>query len=144
MVDSKAAGQAVWAAFSTRDPERIRAVLADDVTWIAPSPNATQLALGGTLPMSGADRIVHFLTREFPALFVSDVAIDLRGLYADGSMVISETRMRATLVNGRHYENDYCFIFEMVGSRVRVIREYMDTQRGYRMMFGDDEPAALV
>jgi uncharacterized protein len=32
----------------------------------------------------------------------------------------------------------------MNGSRVRRIREYMDTFGGYRMLFGDEPPHSLV
>jgi uncharacterized protein len=63
-------------------------------------------------------------------VFVSDVSIDLRGVYADGDTVIVEERMRATLADGGHYDNDYCFVFEMDDGRIRRVREYMDTKRG--------------
>ena len=59
-------------------------------------------------------------------------------VYADGNTVIFERRFRGTLVNGRSYDNDYCFIFEMAGSRVRRIREYMDTRKGYAQIFGSN------
>ena len=37
---------ALYAAYATRDPDRIKAILHPDVTWVAPAGNATQVALG--------------------------------------------------------------------------------------------------
>jgi hypothetical protein len=119
-----------WGEFATRDPERVRAVFTPDAEWLAPARNATALALDGTHHLVGRERIVRFLTSEFGTVFVADVTIDFRGVYADGDTVIVEERMRATLANGGHYDNDYCFIFEMEDGRIRRVREYMDTQRG--------------
>lgn len=121
-----------WRAFATRDPDRVRAVFTPDAEWLAPAHNATALALDGTHHLVGRERIVRFLTSEFETVFVADVTIDFRGVYADGDSdtVIVEERMQATLANGGHYDNDYCFIFEMENGRIRRVREYMDTQRG--------------
>ncbi|HEX6243845.1 MAG TPA: hypothetical protein VFZ61_23180 [Polyangiales bacterium] len=43
--------------------------------------------------------------------------------------------MRAVLPDGAAYENDYCFVFELEGERIRRAREYMDTARGQRQIF---------
>ena len=119
-----------WREFDTRDPDRVRAVFTADAEWLAPARNATALALDGTHHLVGRERIVRFLTSEFGTVFVADVTIDFRGVYADGDTVIVEERMRATLASGGHYDNDYCFIFELDDGRIRRVREYMDTQRG--------------
>lgn len=121
-----------WEAFATRDPGRVRAVFAPDAEWLAPPGNATALALDGTHHLIGRDRIVQFLTSEFGSVFVADVAIDFRGIYADGDTVIVEERMQATLAFGGRYDNDYCFIFELEDGLIKRVREYMDTQRGAR------------
>jgi len=119
-----------WAAFATRDPDRVRAVFTADAEWLAPPGNATALALDGTHHLIGRDRIVAFLTSEFGRVFVADVSIDFRGCYADGDTVVVEMRMQATLAHGGCYDNDYCFIFEMDSGLIKRVREYMDTQRG--------------
>lgn len=142
--DIKAAAAAVWKAFATRDAAQVRAVLTDDVEWIAPADNATAIALRGDHHMIGPEPIVDFLTRSFGTLFVSDVASEVRHCYADGNTVVFERRISATLSNGRRYDNDYCFILEMSGTRVRRIREYMDTRKGYQQIFGDSAPAAML
>jgi len=45
--------------------------------------------------------------------------------------------LSATLANGRHYANEYCFIHTLTDGKVAEIREFMDTYNGHRMTFGD-------
>jgi ketosteroid isomerase-like protein len=40
------------------------------------------------------------------------------------------------LSNGHHYDVDYCFIFELRHGLIARVREYMDTLKGARMVFG--------
>ncbi|WP_406236806.1 nuclear transport factor 2 family protein [Nocardia sp. NBC_01009] len=80
---------------------------------------------------------MHFLTTEFPAVFVADRQVDFTAVTATDTTVVVETRMRATLMNGRPYDNDYCFIFELSDGRIHRVREYMDTQRAQEMFDGN-------
>ncbi|MEJ3652447.1 nuclear transport factor 2 family protein [Actinomycetes bacterium KLBMP 9759] len=121
-----------WKAFGSRDPEQVAAVFTSDAEWFAPPRNATAVAVG-THHMVGRERIVRFLTEEFPAIFAADVEVEFRSVIAEGSTVVVEERMRATLDSGRPYENDYCFVFELRDGLVHRIREYMDTRRGVEL-----------
>jgi ketosteroid isomerase-like protein len=132
--DSKAAVLRAWEAFASRRSEQVTAVFTDDAEWLAPPDNATARAIGGTHHLVGRDRIVRFLTEEFPAVFVSDVTVDFRSIVAQGDVVVVEERMRATLASGRPYDNDYCFVFELRDGLVHCVREYMDTRRGAAML----------
>lgn len=134
---NKRAVSEAWKAFASRDPQRIRAVFTDDAEWLAPKDNATGVALGFTDHMIGPDTIVRFLVEEFPKLFVSDVSVQFSHMYCDGDTVILEERMQAMLANGRRYDNNYCFIFELLEGRIARVREYMDTQKGRRSVIGD-------
>ena len=125
-----------WKTFSSRDPMRIAALFTDDAEWIAPKGNATAVALDRTDHMRGSHEIARFIAHEMHKLF-SDIDIAFRGVYADGEVVIVEERMRATLPGGKPYENDYCFVFTVAGDRIRQVREYMDTRKGWRMVFGE-------
>ena len=126
-----------WKTFSSRDADRIAALFTDDAEWIAPKGNATAVALDHTDHMVGAKQIARFIAQEMHRMF-SDVDIAFRGVYADGDTVIVEERMRATLADGKAYENDYCFVFTVAGDRIREVREYMDTRKGWRMVFGEE------
>ncbi|MFK4383262.1 nuclear transport factor 2 family protein [Bradyrhizobium sp. USDA 223] len=125
-----------WNTFSSRDPERIAALFTEDAEWIAPKGNATAIALDHTDHMKGPHQIARFIAQEMHRLF-SNIDIAFRGVYVDGDVVIVEERMRATLPGGKPYENEYCFVFEVVGDRIRQVREYMDTRKGWRMVFDE-------
>jgi ketosteroid isomerase-like protein len=125
-----------WKTFSSRDANRIAALFTDDAEWIAPKGNATAVALDHTDHMVGSQAIARFIAQEMHRMF-SDIDIAFRAVHADGDVVIVEERMRATLAGGRPYENDYCFVFTVAGDRIREVREYMDTRKGWRMVFGE-------
>lgn len=129
-----------WKAFASRDQPRIEACFTPDAEWLAPRGNATALYLRYPDHMVGRKQIAVFLAAEFHKLFVSDVRVDIKTVLADGHVVVLEERMRATLANGRAYENDYCFFFELDDEgRIHRVREYMDTQRGHECVFGGSE-----
>ncbi|TYB64235.1 nuclear transport factor 2 family protein [Nonomuraea sp. PA05] len=119
-----------WKVFATRDAAQVRAVFTPDAEWLAPAGNATSLALDGTHHLIGRERIVRFLTEEFSTVFVDDVSLRFGGCYADGDVVVVEMRLLATLSHGGHYDNEYCFVFELESGLIKRVREYMDTQRG--------------
>lgn len=131
-----------WAAFASRDRRRIAAAFTEDAEWLAPPGNATAVALGFTDHMIGREQIAEFIAVEFGKLFVSDVRLDFKGVYAEDHVVVVEERMSATLASGRPYELDYCFIFELRQGRIARVREYMDTAAGHRMMFGQTDAQA--
>ncbi|GAA2636967.1 nuclear transport factor 2 family protein [Actinomadura fulvescens] len=129
--------QDAWKAFASHDADRIAAVFTEDAEWLAPPENATAVALGGSSHLVGKKAIVRFLAEDFPRFFVRDVTVTFHGFYADGERVIVEETMTATLANGNHYANDYCFVFELQEGMIHRVREYMDTARGHRMVSGE-------
>lgn len=153
-IGPREAVMAFYQSYATRDADRIAACFTEDVVWVAPPGNATQVALGlghpdEAGPPDGSnnldrDAIVDFIAHDFGRLFVSDIANDFKGLHVAGDHVIAEHRMSAALANGRSYVNDYCFVFHVVDGRIAAVREYMDTRGGWVQMFGDAEPGAIV
>jgi ketosteroid isomerase-like protein len=127
---------AAWRAFTSRDAARIGACFTEDAQWLAPAGNGTAVGLGIPHHMVGRAQIARFIAEDVGKLFVADVQVDFRGLYAEGDVVILEERMQATLANGRPYDNDYCFIFELTDGRIRRVREYMDTHRSRLAVLG--------
>jgi len=125
-----------WRTFSSRDAALIAAAFTEDAEWLAPKGNATAVALDVTDHMMGSHQIANFIAADMHRLF-SAIDIAFCGVYADGHTVIVEERMRATLPDGKPYENDYCFVFTVAGDRIAGVREYMDTRKGWRMVFGD-------
>ena len=54
----------------------------------------------------------------------------MKGVYGEGDTIVLE------LVNRKHggqrpavNENEYCFVFEIEGGKIRAVREYVDTQK---------------
>ena len=125
-----------WQTFRTRDAAQIAALFTPDAEWIAPRRNATGVALDHTDHMVGPEAIARFLSTEMHRLF-SEIDIAFRAVHCDGDSVIIEMRMRATLPGGRPYDNDYCFVFVVEAGRIKQMREYMDTRKGWQMVFGD-------
>jgi ketosteroid isomerase-like protein len=134
--DSRRIVLAAWNTFRTRDPRQIAEVFTEDAEWLAPANNATAVALKGPSHMVGREQIARLLGTEIWKLFTANVAVDFRSVHAAGNVVVVEQRLHATLANGNTYENDYCFVFEVKGGLVHRVREYMDTAKGNRMVFG--------
>jgi uncharacterized protein len=134
--DAKCVVLAAWETFKTRDPVLIANMFTADAEWLAPADNATAVALSGPSHMVGSTEIARMIGQEIWKLFASNVTIDFRGVHADGNVVIVEERMRATLRNGNDYDNDYCFVFEVQNGRIHRVREYMDTAKANRLVFG--------
>ncbi|TCO59905.1 nuclear transport factor 2 family protein [Actinocrispum wychmicini] len=128
--------QNAFQAFAGNDPDRIVAVLTEDAEWLSPPGNATAVALETTNHMVGAQAIARFFAEDFPRLFARDVTISFHGSHTDGERVTVEATMTATLANGNHYSNDYCFVFELRNGLIHRVREYVDTARGHGMVFG--------
>ncbi|OKJ00055.1 nuclear transport factor 2 family protein [Kitasatospora sp. CB01950] len=129
--------QHAWKAFAGHDAERIAAVFTEDAEWLAPAGNATAVALDCPSHLVGRRAIAHFLAEDFPRLFVRDVAVVFHAIHADGDRVVVEETMTATLANGTHYANDYCLVFDLRDGLIHRVREYLDTARGHRAIFGD-------
>ena len=53
--------------------------------------------------------------------------------FRDGDWVIAESTGAGRFCNGTEYDNRYVIVYEIVGGRVRTVREYMDTQHAARL-----------
>jgi ketosteroid isomerase-like protein len=130
--------QNAFQALASYDPDRISAVFTEDAEWQSPPGNATAVALGAADHMVGRKAIVQFYAEDFPRLYVRDLDITFHRLYADSELGIVEATMTATLANGNHFSNDFCFVFDLREGLIHRVREYTDTARGHRIIFGGD------
>ncbi len=121
---------ATWRAFGKGDLNAALANVSEDASWLVP----------GNLPdisglKKGKPAIVQFLSgiaQRFPQGLQSEI----RKMYCDGDTVIAEVTNRGKASNGKLYENEYCFVFEIEGGKIRRIREYVDTQKAMQILFG--------
>ena len=132
-----------WAAFGSRDPQRIAAVFTPNAEWIAPEGNATAIALDGPSHLTGPDVLVKFITEWVPRLF-KDTKIKFERVLEAGDTVIIELRYKALLPNGRQYDNRYCFLFDVEDGRIRRVTEHMDTLAGHKQIFGEEHPRKIA
>lgn len=143
----------LYKAYAKGDPEKISELLHEDVVWVAPPGNATQVAFGlgnpeDAGPPNGSNnldrkQIVQFMAFNFSRFF-SAAKNDFRCVVSEGNIVFVEHRLSARMPNGRRYVNDYCFAYEIRDGKVWAIREYMDTRGGWAQVFGHAEPKRLM
>ena len=122
-----------WSALIEGDTKTAFAHMADEVSWFIPGrfPGVS------TGLHKGKQAILdHMAGGGGPAqLFPGGLKAKEYRVFADGSTVVVEVTYHATGANGRSYENDYCFVFELEGNRIRRVREYFDTQKAGEILF---------
>ncbi len=112
-----------WGAFSKGDIKGAFALLSDEVSWLIPGnlPNLSGLR-------KGKAEILNF-ARGAAKMFPSGLKSEIHRVYGDGNTVLIEMTNRGKLFNGRDYDNEYCFVFEVEEGKIRRVREYVDTQK---------------
>jgi ketosteroid isomerase-like protein len=116
-----------WQAFVKGDIKTAFANMSDQVSWLIP----------GNLPVSGMKKgkgALPDFARSAAKLFPNGLTTEIRRVYGDGDVVIVELSNTGKLANGRDYANEYCFVFEIEGGKIRRVREYVDTQKAHELM----------
>ncbi|HEY6395649.1 MAG TPA: nuclear transport factor 2 family protein [Candidatus Binataceae bacterium] len=118
-----------WMAFGKGDIKGAFANMSDNVSWLVPgtTPGVSGLKLG-------KDAIVKFMS-GVGSLFPQGLNSEIRKTYCEGDAVIIEMTNRGKVSNGKSYENEYCFVFELEDGKIRWIREYADTQKAKEILF---------
>jgi uncharacterized protein len=118
-----------WTAFGKGDIKAAFANMSDSVSWLVPgnTPNVSGLK-------RGKDEILKFMAGIGP-VFPEGLSSEIRKTYCDGDTVIIELTNRGKVSNGKTYENEYCFVFELENDKIRRIREYVDTQKAKEILF---------
>jgi ketosteroid isomerase-like protein len=124
---NKAMVTQTWQAFVKGDIKTAFANMSDQVSWLIP----------GNLPVSGLKKgkgaLLDF-ARSAAKLFPNGLTTEIRRVYGDGDVVIVELSNTGKLANGRDYANEYCFVLEIEGGKIRRVREYVDTQKAHELM----------
>jgi hypothetical protein len=118
---SRAVARRFESAFNSGDPEQVRRLFADDVTW----------TVTGGLPNSGTyvgiDAVMDdFLAGALP-LFES-LSFELTNVVADDDQVVVEWHADGKTVKGRDYEMDYVYVIGIRDDKLATVREYLDTE----------------
>jgi len=117
-----------WKAFVGGDIKNAFANMSDEVSWLIPG-NLNNLS--GL--RKGKAAILEF-ARNAAKTFPNGLQTQINRAYGDGDTVILELTNRGKLANGKDYENEYCFVFEIENGKIRRVREYVDTQKAKELM----------
>jgi len=122
--------KATWTAFGKGDIKTAFANMADNVSWLIPGN------IPGTSGVKrGKDEILKFMS-GIGTVFPEGLQSEITRAHATDDAVILELTNRGKVSNGKFYENEYCFVFELEGGKIRRIREYVDTQKAKDILFG--------
>ena len=111
------------AVLSTGDLEKLRPMVHEDAVWTA---------MGKSIPGAGAHNGRKGIIDEFLApvrgLFEpGEPKVEIQLMISKGPYVAAETRGVGTLKNGKPYDNQYVWVFELKDGQLYRLREYMDT-----------------
>jgi len=105
--------------FSAGDAAGLLDMLAEDATWWV----AGNFALSGT---RSKKEFAELLT-QVAAATTEGIRLTPKAFTAEGDRVAVETESYARHVNGKLYNNQYHFLFEIRDGKIRAVREYLDT-----------------
>ena len=122
--------KATWLAFAKGDIKTAFGNMADNVSWLIPGN------IPGTSGVKrGKDEILKFVA-GMGNVFPEGLQTEITRAHASDDAVILELTNRGKVSNGKFYENEYCFVFELENGKIRRIREYVDTQKAKEILFG--------
>lgn len=103
--------------------EAALANMSEDVSRLIPGnvPNVSGLRRG----KEEVRKFVSGIGQAFP----QGLQTEIRKTHAAGDAVIVKLTNRGKAFNGKDYENEYCFVFELENGKIRRIREYVDMHK---------------
>lgn len=106
---------------TTGQVEAARAVLHDEVEWW----------IVGDLPTSGthkgSDTVMNLFAMLGQAL-AGPIKLDYTAITAEEDRVAVEMTSDGTFIDGRPYQCNYHLLFRVEDSKIRSVREYLDTK----------------
>jgi uncharacterized protein len=117
--------------YSTGDVDRIGEMLHADVRyWVA-----------GTIPGISStynkSQMLALLKQVTGVYKQGALQITPSSMIGEGQRVAVEAESHAELHNGRVYNNFYHFVFEIEDGKIKLVKEYLDTQHVYDTFIAD-------
>ena len=132
MSDPKDVVRRFFATLSTGNYTAIGEFFTDDSVW-----QVNDVARGLPAQRGRKAIIDDFLQPVREGLFApGDPKVEIRRLIGEDDWVVAETTARGTLLNGNSYANEYVFVIQVDGDRVRFLREYMDSDYAHLVSAG--------
>ena len=85
-------------------------------------------------PVVGREAVARALTGDTAAKFIDTTTrtLTVRHIIADGDLAAVVQRVEATTLEGRPYENDYCWVYTCRDGKVAHLEAHVDTLRAAR------------
>lgn len=100
----------------------------EDVVWHVPQSNPSIVPN----PRVGHAAVMDLLTSGVGIYQPDSMSMALHRLIADDEHVAAQFTLKATLANGKDYENQYFFLFAVHAGQITGIWEYLDTLYQWR------------
>ena len=117
------------------DMEACMALFADDIVW-------TNM---GTTPLSGRfvgkQALMEQLLGPLFGSLKAGIHMEIERLVAEGDWVVAQTRGSAETLDGRRYDNRYCWVVRLAEGLIAEVTEYLDTAL-VDAVFGDGRRAS--
>lgn len=107
---------------SSGDLEALRAFFHEHSVW---EPKVKAIAGAGR--HVGADIIDTFLAPVRGLFEPGDPKVHVQTMFSAGPYVCVESNSTGTTLDGKGYDNDYCWVFEVADGKIDSMREYMDS-----------------
>ena len=113
-------------AFSQSRFDEALGMMSDNATWW----------VAGRFPLSGTKSKQEFqqLLGGIGGEINGHLSIAPKSFVAEGDRVAVEAESKADFKNGRKYNNQYHFLFEVRNGKIEAVREYLDTMHANDIM----------
>ena len=119
--DPKSVVERFFATFSTGNVDNILDGLTDDATWWVSGK------IDGMSGTNSKQQLGNLLRAVAPMYKHGALRITPSSMIAEGNLVAVEAESFAELTSDRIYNNQYHFLVEVAGDKVRRMKEYSDT-----------------
>jgi ketosteroid isomerase-like protein len=109
-----------WKDVVAGNADAALANMSDEISWVI--PGNLQGVSGLKRGKAAVKEFIGGIRKAFPAGLNSQIS----KVHSAGDTVIVELTNTGKAFNGRDYRNEYCFVFEVEGGKIRRIREYVD------------------
>lgn len=121
-----------FVVLSSGDLERLRGFYHANSVW---EPKVKDIAGSGR--HVGMAIIDEFLAPVRGMFEPGDPKVHVENLFSSGNLVCVESRSTGRTMDGKVYDNDYCWVFKVSNGKIDEMREYMDSHYTAKL-FGMD------
>ncbi len=104
------------------DMDTCLGLLAEDIVWT----NMGTTSLSGTY--TGKAELMEKLLGPLFGQLRQGIHMDVLRLVAEGDHVVAQTAGRAETLDGRPYNNSYCWVIRIRDGQFAEVTEYLDTE----------------